>query len=167
MERKTNIYFILGAVVVLILGLAGIFGGYGWFLNKQKRVLTGTARSTFPYGDYSLEELNRLYPQYPLENVKTTQTSEETYAKLITALKVGDIKLASESFIVKRQAEYLRALEKFKDDNKMSEIIKTLDRPIKLKEKLDSFAYYVYDSSSTSEIIFMKDLNGIWKIDSL
>ncbi|KKQ40650.1 MAG: hypothetical protein US58_C0014G0012 [Candidatus Magasanikbacteria bacterium GW2011_GWA2_37_8] len=64
MTLSRTIKFSLAVFLFLVVGAVMIFAGYGWFLNRMARVDTGTARPTFPYRDYSLEELNKLYPQY-------------------------------------------------------------------------------------------------------
>lgn len=167
MRRK--ILVIAGYYVLIVVGLFLILAGVNWYLTKQKQVRLGMARPDFPYIKYTQEELNKLYPQYPLENVKTTQTPEQTYAKFISALKAGDLKTASESFVIKKQKEYIVALEKAKKEGRISEIIDSVDRSIKVQEYLDSFAYYIYEDKqeSNTKIIFEKDANGVWQIDSL
>ncbi len=168
MARKTNIYFIFGAVVVLILGLAAIFGGYGWFLNKQQRVLTGTARPSFPYGDYSLEELNKMYPQYPLENVKTTQTPEETYAKLIATLRAGNLEGVKGLLTGRYEEEFLYTITKNNKENDLPKIAELFDFKIKMQEQSDGLAIYkIENPSKEMTIFFFKNKSGVWQLDSL
>ena len=173
MARKTNIYFIFGAVVVLILGLAAIFGGYGWFLNKQQRVLTGTARPSFPYGDYSLEELNRLYPQTVNENVKTTQTPEETHKKFLTALKAGNFDEAVNCCFREGDREGMKeSLYKIKADNLLNKMIGDLDKVITLVSMYENKAVYSYATLKDGKefghrINFVKNGQGVWMIGSL
>lgn len=73
-----------------ILGVVFILGSYAWFLNKQVRVLNGTASPNFPYMDRSVAELEQLYPQNPENNASTVQSPEETHAKFLAAVKKGD-----------------------------------------------------------------------------
>jgi len=91
MTLSRTIKFSLAVFLFLVVGAVMIFAGYGWFLNRMARVDTGTARPTFPYRDYSLEELNKLYPQYiTYDDVPTIQTPEQTHQKFIEALKRED-----------------------------------------------------------------------------
>lgn len=81
-------------LLVLVLGIVVIFSAYGWFLNKQKRVLVGTARPTFPYSDYSAEESEKLFPQNPENTAVTMQTPEQTHDLFLAALKKEDFDAA-------------------------------------------------------------------------
>lgn len=166
---RRRIFVIAGYYVLIVVGLFLILFGVGWYLTKQKQVRLGMARPDFPYFKYSQDELNKLYPQYPLENVKTTQTPEQTYAKFISALKAGDLEGASKFFVTKKQEEYLVALEKAKKEGRLAEIISSVDMPVKAQEELDSFAYFVYGDKqdSNAKIIFEKNIDGVWQIDSL
>ena len=89
MENKKRA-ILMGLAVFFIVAVL-FLAGFVWYKNKMLRVAAGTARPNFPYTDHSIEELNKLYPQYPAENVATTQTPEETYQKFRNYLQKNDI----------------------------------------------------------------------------
>lgn len=171
-----RIKFLIIAIILLLAGLVGIFGFYGWFLQKQERVLVGTARPDFPYSDYSIAELNKLYPQTINENVKTTQTPEETYEKFRTALKDGNLSEAvSCCFRLGDQENMMKSLKEIKDRGLIGQMIKDLG-DIKKGEgqELDNSTiatYYYYSDKNGkkigSTIDFIKDSWGVWLIESL
>lgn len=160
------------STVALIIGGVFIFGAYGWFLGRQKRVETGAARPTFPYSDYSIEELNRLYPQYANADVPTAQTPEQTHAKFIAALKDGDLDEAvrccfreGESVEMKRRLEEVRSKDLLE---KMTQDLAKIDQEI----VGDNSATYSYSSQREGQnfghiISFIKNSQGVWLIESL
>lgn len=168
MTRKT-ILKIIGYYILLVGGMFLILAGVNWYMLKQDAIRIGMARPNFPYTKYSQDELNKMYPQYPNENVATTQTPEETYAKFIAALKAGDIDGAMKNFSQKNYKEYRDGFEKDKRENKLEYIIQRLDRSLKLKDRLDTFAGYFLENDENKNYIieFVKDADGVWKIDSL
>lgn len=165
---RRRIFIIAGYYVLIVVGLFLILAGVGWYLTKQKQVRLGMARPDFPYFKYSQEELNKLYPQYPLEDVKTTQTPEQTYAKFISALKAGDLGGLEGLFTERKKNAYLEVVEKAKKDGTIGTLLDKLNFSIKQKEVNNSFAVYrLEDGKENSLILFEKNINGVWQIDSL
>ncbi|TAN32681.1 hypothetical protein EPN28_04125 [Patescibacteria group bacterium] len=164
---------IILALVLLVAGLLAVFAGYGWFWEKQKRVAAGTARPTFPYGDYSLEELAKLYPQTVNENVPTKQAPEETHAKFVSALKAGKIDEAVECCFRKGDwGKMKEGLKRVRDKGEMGQMIKDLDAAIKPDFVGDTKASYTYIVLENGKKIgnvmtFIKNIQGIWLIESL
>jgi hypothetical protein len=156
---------------VVVFGL--ILGGYAWFLGKMERVKNGTAKPNFPYSDYSLAELNDLYPQTLNEKVQTTQTPEQTFAKFISAVKAGDFTTASECcFKESKQAEIITGLKKLQASGKLSEMLNDLSGGIKPDFVGDTKATYLFTSLKGGDqvaggITFIKNSQGAWLIDSL
>ncbi len=168
MTKKT-ILKIVGYYILLVGGMFLILASVNWYMLRQDAVRIGMARPSFPYRQYSLDELNKMYPQYPNENVATRQTPEETYAKFIAALKAGDIDVAVNLMTEKNREEYRKAFVSDKKEGKLGEFVKILDRPISLELKLDTLANYLLENNENKKykIHFVKDANGVWKIDSL
>lgn len=164
MTRKT-IFKIIGYYILLVGGMFLILAGANWYMLKQDAIRIGLARPDFPYTKYSQDELNKMYPQYPNENVPTTQTPEETYAKFIAALKAGDIDGAMNNFGQKNYDEHREILVKEQKKDNFGSILKILDQPIKSEMKLETIAQYRLRDKYFIE--FIKDIDGIWKIESL
>lgn len=164
---------IIIAMAVVVLGVSFILGGYIWFDKKQRRVLAGTARPTFPYSDYSIDELNKLFPQYLNEDVATTQTPEETYGKFITALKAENFEEAARCcFRGGDQEKMINAFKNIKQKGQLSAMIKDLDTKIEkdwLGDNKGSYSYTVIkDGEKYGEYIsFIKNSQGVWLIESL
>jgi hypothetical protein len=171
-----RIKFFLIALAVFLIGVSSIFLLYGWFMQKQERVLAGTARTAFPYNDYSIDELNTMYPQYVNENVKTTQTPEETYEKFREALRKGDLDGAVSCCFRQGDQEKIReGLAKVEAKELLDNMINDLNE-LKISYKMDldneSRATYYYSSARGdkelgSSIDFIKNSQGVWLIESL
>lgn len=163
----------VGYYLLFIVGLFLILTGYNWYLYKQQLVRGGHAKPTFPYARYTQEELNKMYPQYPNENVPTRQTPEETYAKFIAALKKGDLEEASKQFVEKKQKDWLESLGKIKEKGLLEEFIGDYDQKLINNYKYSTTAQFHIGIEALSgalaerPIDFIKDSNGDWKIDSL
>lgn len=157
---------------ILILGVLLIFGCYDWFLQKQQRVLNGTARPTFPYSDYADSDLEKLFPHDADNTAPTIQSPEETHQKFLTALKKEDFDEAvsccfREGDRVKMK-EFLTGLKNKGQLNLMMSDIKDIRQDV-----IGSMtATYIYSGTYNSEKVtnfmtFIKTTNGYWYIESL
>lgn len=168
MRTKTLVTLLIISIVVI----ACISAFYGWFLIQSDRIATGTARPNFPYTDYSIDELNKMYPQTMNENVATTQTPEETHAKFISALKAGDFDEAVKCcFFENDWSDMRNAFDTVKKDGMLDLMISDLV-VIKKEMLLDTMATYSYVGTSRGEKVgafleFVKDEKGVWRIKSL
>ncbi|MFA6485988.1 MAG: hypothetical protein WCT40_01305 [Candidatus Magasanikbacteria bacterium] len=173
MIGQTRSSVIILAIIIFVLGLVLIVGGYGWFLKKQARVLVGTARPTFPYSDYSQADLNRLYPQeIDYSGVPDKQTPEQTHALFLSALKKGDFDAAVNCCFRagdrEKTKEFLNGVKQKGMLNLMISDITNIDPDFRSENK----ATYVYDGTWNGKKIanfmqFMKSLDGIWYIEKL
>ncbi|MFA6424376.1 MAG: hypothetical protein WCV83_03655 [Candidatus Magasanikbacteria bacterium] len=159
-------------VGVLILGLLIIFGAYSWFLSKQARVSNGTARADFPYNDYSLVELEALYPQNPENLAPNIQTPEQTHAMFLAALKKEDFDEAVNCcFREGDRAGMKEFLLGVKNKGLMPVMMSDLKEIFKDTEN-SWVATYVYSGTSKGKKVgnvleFIKTTSGIWYIKSL
>ena len=158
--------------LLLVIGLFLILVGVNWYLIKQKDVRLGMARPMFPYTKYSQNELDKMYPQYLNENVPTRVTPEQTYAKLLAALKAGDLEKASQQFTAEQQSEGLKSLKKIKEDGLLAQMIGDLDKKLNKNMMSGAMAQFMISIDKDGEkwarpVDFIKDSNGDWKIKSL
>lgn len=152
----------------MIFGIFLILAATGWYLWKQDLIITGQAQDKFPYRRYTQEELNRLYPQYPNADVATRQTPEETYTKFIAALKNNDLEEIMKNFKSKKYQEYRTSFGLDIDNHEMDKNTKLFNRKLILRNKLNTFSsYYLEGIDKKYFIEFVKDADGVWKIDSL
>lgn len=164
---RVVVFSVLGAIV--IVGL--IFGAYGWFLKRQQRVLDGFARPNFPYSDYSVEELGKMFPQYANENVTTIRTPEATHRMFVDKLKAGDLNGAVECCVVRgNQKETLELLNGVKARGQWDLMLGDIE-VIKRESLLDTMATYSYLGTLNGQkvgnlINFIKNNQGIWLIKS-
>lgn len=165
--NKKHVVRAAGVYASIVAGIFLILVCFNWYMLKQDLVRQGFARPNFPYVKYNQEELNKLFPQYPLENVATTQTPEETYAKFIAALKKGDVEESLKMVAEKKVTEYRDALEKAVRENRLGQIIKTIDFDIVKKEEGGGAALYRKKDTQESVVIFRKNEKGVWLIDTL
>lgn len=164
---------VCAVIGVFIFGVILIVGGYWWFLGKQARVLSGTARANFPYRDYSEAELNKMYPQYINENVATTRTPEETHALFVAALKKGNFDEAVNCcFRSGDRAKTKEFLLGVKDKGMLDMMIGDITRDFQKDMLLDTMATYVYNGTLNGQrsggmMTFRKSSDGVWYIESL
>ena len=134
--------------------------------------------------------------QAPYKNDKYGgKTPEETFDLFLEALRKEDVDLASRYFVIKKQDEWKKTLEKYKENSLLAELINELKNN-RLKWELTqndgqvaNFQYsFVIDKPSTeelplgngktqkvtypvgkysSDIVFEKYLSGVWKISKL
>ncbi|MBI5731907.1 MAG: hypothetical protein HY982_00930, partial [Candidatus Magasanikbacteria bacterium] len=121
---------------------------------------------------YSQAELDKMYPQVLNEKVPTRVTPEQTYAKLLAALKVGDLAEASRQFVAEDQAKWLESLQKIKEKGMMEKMVGDLDKELTKGLTGDAMASYSISILKDgiewgNQIDFIKDSNGDWKIKSL
>jgi len=81
-------------LVIVVAVIAVGFFGYKFVNEKMIKVGLGLARQTFPFKDYTGEELEKLFPQIKNADVSTRVTPEETYAKFREALKNNNLEMA-------------------------------------------------------------------------
>lgn len=172
-EKKFKIrpQVIIFCVLILVLFFGVVFGGYSWFLKRQERVLAGFARPVFPYSDYSIAELGKLYPQYVNEDVTTTRTPEETHRMFVEKLKEGDFDGAVECCVVAgNRKQILDLLNSVQKRGQMELMLKDISE-IKEESLLYTMATYSYVSVYKGEkyangIEFIKNNQGVWLIKS-
>lgn len=163
---KNKVKKIVGFYLLLLVGLLLILVGYVWFVSRQNLIRLNLAQPNFPYTRYSDEDLEEKFPQYPNEKVETTQTPEQTYANFIDALKKGDVEGMRGLFYKNKFGEYEGV---FQEKDKIKNVIKTLDSKIILISQSNVFSQYKLENPEGENYVieFIKDLDGIWKIDSL
>ncbi len=158
---------------VLVLGVLIIFGAYSWFLQKQERVLNGTARPDFPYRDYSDSELEKLYPHDAENTAPTVQSPEQTHEKFLAALKREDFNEAVNCcFREGDRAKIKTGLLQLQKSGDLKQMIKDLDTDIKLDLDGSMTKTFRYSSVRNGKRIgttidFIKTSNGYWYIESL
>ena len=169
MSKKAKIILsISGVLIVLLLSL----GAWLWYAQSQMYVKIGFAQDKFPYKFFSVQEMAGMYKQEPLEGIATTQTPEQTHAKFIEALKKGDIDGAVECCVVKGEREKMKeGFIRIKEQKLLDSMIKDLDTEIIVNVKGDSQSTYDYfvkkdGKSFANAIIFQKNLQGVWLIES-
>lgn len=163
--------FLFSILIVTIVALAAIAIFYWWFLARRDRIATGTAMPYFPYTDYSIDELNKMYPQTMNENVATTQSPEETHAKFISGLKQGNFDEAVRCCFLEKDWEDMKeALNEVQQDGQLNLMVSDLNE-IRKEMLLDTMATYSYTGTSGGEKVgalmeFVKDHKGVWRIVS-
>ena len=157
---------------IIIFGIFFIFGAYAWFLDKQARVLVGTASPDFPYRDYSLQELDKIFPHDFENNAPTIQSPEETHQKFLTALKKENFEEAvSCCFREGDRSKMKDFLMGVKQRGQLSLMISDLSE-IKKDIIGSANAVYIYSGTYKGEKIgntieFIKTSKGFWYIKSI
>ena len=174
-HARSRFVVLLVAFLIFLAACLAIFLSYSWFLHKQARVLVGTARPTFPYSDYNLDELNKLYPQEPnWDKIPDQQTPEQTHALFVAAVKKGDFNEAVNCcFRPGDRVKTLEFLNGLKQKGMIDLMVGDITRDFQKDMKLDSMATYVYNGTSRDNKLsagfmkFRKTTDGIWYIESL
>lgn len=145
----------LGLIISLIVILA-VVGVVGWQYTHTDSYLI----------QKYYEDLER---QYTEDTIGGT-TPEETLSMFISALKIGDIDLASKYFILDQQEKWLKEIKIIRDDKLMDLMIEDLEN-LRLSKKEDDRVFYSLANDMNVvvvEMIIRKiSLNGIWKITEL
>lgn len=113
-----------------------------------------------------MEELTRKYN----EDTYGGKTPEETLALFIEALKKGDTNLAAKYFVLDKQEEWRKNLEKIKNDGKLQIMINDLEGQRKnysLGETRKVFDILNSKKEVVASFDIARGTNGIWKILSL
>lgn len=150
--------FFLGLLGLVAAGLFVVYGtsfyAYKKYQNEEVKRQAG------------IERLNKLYEN----DTYGGKTPEETLALFIDALKKGDTDLASRYFVIDKQEEWKKNLERIKSANQilaMINDIKKLNSKYPLVRGDDNrFIFEAFNESK--ELILQADIgrgsNGIWKI---
>lgn len=166
----------IAAIVIAVFLFVGV--GWYWFSCRQARVMAGFAHATFPYSDYSIEELGEMYPQYVENNAPTIQSPEQTHQKFLAALKKGDFEEAVSCCFAEGDRTAMKTrLDDIKSKGYLPMMIGDLDTKLTIGKNqninngMSSVTYY-YSSLKNgqkigSTIDFMKSKDGIWYIESL
>ena len=170
MENKKRA-ILMGLAVFFIVAVL-FLAGFVWYKNKMLRVAAGTARPNFPFFDYSQDELNKMYPQYVENTAPTIQTPEQTHAKFVEALKKSDFDEAVECCVVEDMRTKMKEmLGSVRNRGKLELMINDI-RDIEQENMYNVKATYIYGGTYNGEkvanfMVFRKDINGVWLIESL
>jgi len=164
-------------ILYLIIVVAVVsFFGYKFVNEKMTKIELGLARSTFPFKDYTGDELNELFPQVMYADVPTRVTPEETYAKFREALKNNDLKGAVARFGMEASNydEVIKMLNDFYNEGKFLELYNYYPELIEQDSMYESIAQYKFEYYSSEygqnligNINFVKNSEGDWKLSSL
>jgi len=154
-------HFIIAIVIVAIVLLVVFFTSD-----------VPTSSQDMGLGDYTQEELDKMYPQVQNADVETRTTPEQTYAKLKQALLDEDIEIAVSCFAAEVRGEYNDIFLKADNDGNLQNLGKVLPEKITEVYISDAIAQYeapqIVDEYETMHTFnFNKDNNGDWKIESL
>ena len=160
------------SITVFLFCILLIFAAYGWFLSRQEQVTKGLAKPKFPYRNYSISEMKKMFPQYLNEGVETTQTPEETHKKFMTMLKKSDFDEAIKCCVLPgKQIEIRKIVDGAKKKGMFNLMINDLNK-INRESMSDTLATYTYQGTSgnkksTGFMMFTKDQRGTWLINRL
>jgi len=166
-------------VPVLILAvLVGV-----WLVSQWTPLFNSEARSVKKFA----EEMERVYR----EDKYGGKTPEETYDLFISALKAGNIELASKYFEPYAQDNWLETLVQYKKENSLDVFILELEKTrskwkkvVTTDSNITAFEYEVIIKENTTAISegdtipipagnytnsteLHKNMNGVWKIYGL
>lgn len=156
MDKKPIIKYFLQVVVIVLIG-AGIFFGIGYYRY----------RTSPEYKKY--QDLLALKERY-MADTYGGDTPEETLELFISALKAGDIDLASKYFVLDKQEEWKKNLDAVKDGGQLLAMISDLTKARRGNNISDSSTLFVSANEKNEEIATIniaRNVNGKWKIVSL
>lgn len=164
--------------VLILVILAAV-----WLVSQWTPLLNSEARRVRKFA----EEMEKVYR----EDKYGGKTPEETYDLFISALKAGDIELASKYFEPYAQDNWLETLAEYKTNNSLGDFVKELEDTRKIWKKSDksteNMVSFVYPNiinedkvvdfegqkitipagNYQNERVFSKNMNGVWKIYGL
>src|SRR3989338_9828073 len=159
-------------IAVFLFLLILIFCSWRWFSVRNGRVLAGFASPTFPYSDYSIAELEKIYPQYMENNTTTVQSPEETHQKFLEALKKGDFDEAVNCCFREGDRVGMKLkINSIQEKGMLSTMIGDLNNINKefATSWEATYSYLAtYDGKKIGNTLkFIKSQDGIWYIESL
>lgn len=164
---------IIGVVAAIFISISGLCLNK-WVEIKMRKVALGLAESSFPYRDYTEQELAKMYPQIKYADVATRVAPEETYAKFRQALKENNLELALEQLSKESggYSENVGIITATYNQGKFSDIYKKYPEKIEKSYMYESIAQFYFvekdnDKITNYPVSFIKDANGDWKLDSL
>lgn len=164
----------VGAVVVLAVLYFGWTNYWNSDARSDRELAKNYAKFEKGMNDFETAMRNDTYGG---------KTPQETLDMFISALKKGDVELASKYFILETNTkdenyltrnEWIKALGETKSENGFSKLISVLEKAVPTKDQdtdlPNVFWYSVYDEND--EITYNIEMNlntysNIWKIDSL
>ncbi len=189
-KKKRWITVVIFFIIILAIGTLVATEGVRWWKDKQYWVKLGFASDKFPFRMLNEEELVRkgLWSGESewYNSIPTRTTPEETYNKFMKALNDGNIDMASECFVQKKQEEWKKSLSNIKQEGFLQEMIDDLPSDLNntyvdgvlvknmnnLKLDQDGTFSYEYIVSKSGKnyshyISFEKNFNGDWLIENL
>ncbi len=161
---KSRIYkkwWIWGVVVVLVIG--------GWFLFGSEK--NPSYDSDKKQSDLYQKELSS-WVEKQKQDTYGGDTPQETWDMFVSALKKGDVDLASKYFVVEKQEEWKDNMLSIKNGNVLPKMINDLVNNYKVLglTKADDFRYIKKNKNGivVAEIVLiLNKYTNIWKIESL
>lgn len=161
-------------IIAIVLALAGTIIFNVWLENKMKKVALGLADYTFPFHEYTEQELNQKYPQIRYADVPTRITPEQTYAKFRQALKENNLQTALDQ-LSKESENYndnKEILTKAYNDGDFAEAFNEYPEKIEKSTMYETIASFYFLKNEGGHnlrqyIGFLKNQNGNWLIDVL
>lgn len=159
-------------LAIIFIGGGGFFvwGNYLNFDAKRARQIEKQSQALLQW-EKDLKEIQK-------NDVYGGKTPEKTLQMFISALKEGDIELASKYFALNTnenseyyltRREWEEGLRKIKEDGKLKEIISKLEK-VKLTFKDENGALFkLYNNKEIDVLVDMKfnQYSQVWKIESL
>ncbi|MFA4941468.1 MAG: hypothetical protein WC582_02630 [Patescibacteria group bacterium] len=173
MSKKIRKIIIFGVLIICLAFGATVYFS-AWMTKKADKITLGLARPDFPFGDYSEEELAKMYPQVKNADVATRTTPEETYAKFRQALEDNNLEMALEQLSKdsKNYKENKEVLIKAHKEGKFSGALSSYPENVWRGTFGESLGQLCYNQKhEDGEFVgcssFIKGNNGDWKIDTL
>lgn len=163
---------IISSMTLLAVGIITIYAGYIWFLARQARVDLGLSSPDFPYRDYTEEQLDKMFPQYVVFDVPTTQTPEQTHRLFVDALKKQNFDEAVKCCF--REGDWERMKTMFENIKNKGQLPVMINDVGKIEKDImnSSTATYLYEGTIVGGKVanfmtFIKTSDGRWLIESL
>lgn len=157
--------FVFITIIVILYSL-------GQIIYRLERVNEGLASPDFPYRDYTMEELGRLYPhEKEINEIPTTRTPEETHKLFMDYLKKEDFKNAAECCF--RDGDW-EEMEGFLYNVKEGGYLDTMISDLEIiegdfRDQYDTASYNFLGTYKgvkiKNEIKFIKNSQGIWLME--
>lgn len=163
---------IVGGFILFIVFCAAFLWGGIWLERRLVRVRDGVAKPTFPFADYSDDELRVIMPfafEDALSRVPTRTPPEVTLKKFLDAMKKGDIDTAADQFVAKEREKWKTFLLGVQKKGMVGLMLKDLATAEKISQT-DSLAQFDYTAVRNGKkiagsVYFIKNTQGDWTID--
>lgn len=166
-ERNNFVHFV-GAFLAIIITTSGGFYVWDRYISEM-----GQARRFAAEQAAALEKAESAYVKAMTEDTYGGKTPQETLDLFVSALKAGDVDLASKYFLLKEEENFSeekiwKKLNEIKESGFLNDLARDIATAVEYKFIDDkNINFVIYNTSGTDSLLInfrFNEFSNIWKI---